>query len=93
MGDRAQQIVSEWFVKCANVVIQSRLAAGATERAPRERQNRWVRPPTTPRGPTATATESPLANAPRPTRAPSTLRVVLDVTRPPTPLASPRLAV
>ena len=46
-------------------------------------------PPTTPRGPTATATESPLANAPRPTRAPSTLRVVLDVTRPPTPL--PRL--
>ena len=44
MGDRAQQIVSEWFVKCANVVIQSRLAAGATERAPRERQNRWVRP-------------------------------------------------
>ena len=40
MADRAAQIVSEWFVKCANVVLQSRIVLDATE----GKQNRWVRP-------------------------------------------------
>ena len=39
MADRAAQIVSEWFVKCANVVLQSRIVFDATE----GKQNRWVR--------------------------------------------------
>jgi len=37
MADRAAQIVSEWFVKCANVVLQSRIVLDATE----GKQNRW----------------------------------------------------
>ena len=40
MANRAAQIVSEWFVKCANVVLQSRIVLDATE----GKQNRWVRP-------------------------------------------------
>lgn len=43
MGDRTQQIISEWFAKCANVILQSRVVVDANERAPKERQNRWVR--------------------------------------------------
>ena len=44
MGDRGRQIVSEWFNKCANVILQSRVAGtDADDHAPNERQNRWVR--------------------------------------------------
>ena len=39
MADRAAQIVSEWFVKCANVVVQSRIVLASDE----GKQNRWVR--------------------------------------------------
>jgi hypothetical protein len=45
MGDRAAQIRTEWFVKCASVVLQARVPspspAAATGKA---KQNRWVRP-------------------------------------------------
>ena len=39
MANRAAQIVSEWFVKCANVVLQSRIVLASDE----GKQNRWVR--------------------------------------------------
>ena len=39
MADRAAQIVSEWFVKCANVVLQSRIVLASDE----GKQNRWRR--------------------------------------------------
>jgi hypothetical protein len=40
MGDRTQQIISEWFAKCANVILQSRVVGDATEQGT---PNRWVR--------------------------------------------------
>ena len=39
MGDRARQIVAEWFVKCADVVIDARIADDPTERA--DATTRW----------------------------------------------------
>ena len=43
MGDRTAQIISEWFAKCANVILQSRVVVESSGLATKERQNRWVR--------------------------------------------------
>ena len=68
MGDRARQIVAEWFVKCADVVIDARVADDPTERADATRQNRWVRLPPPPSRPPPSVRRAARAARSRPPR-------------------------
>lgn len=43
MGDRASQITSEWFAKCATVVVQARVVTSCSEKGAKRRTNPWVR--------------------------------------------------